>query len=496
MAHHANRARRIHHVHHRLAVSGRDLHRRMRAAGGRASNQQRHLESLALHFARHVYHLVERRRNQAAQAHQVHLPFARHLQNLFCRHHDAQVNQFIVVAGQYHAHDVLTNIVYVTLHRGHQDAGHGLPPAQRQLFRFQIGQQNGHGLLHHPRGLHHLRQEHLAGTEQVAHDVHAVHQRAFDDAQRAGIFQARLFHVHGDMLGDTVHQRVRQALLDCALTPGGILARRGGAALLDGLRELEQPLGRIGPAIEQHVFDALAQLGANVLVYGQLAGVDDAHINSRAHGVIKKRRVHGLADHVVAAEGEREVRDAAADFRARQSGLNLARGLQKRHGVLVVLLHAGGHGEDGGIENNVGGRHAHFLGENAISAVGDGHFALGGVGLALLVKRHDDDARTVAPNLAGLLAKNVFAFFQADGVDDALPLQALQAGFDDAPARAIHHDGHAGDVGLGADGVQERGHGLLGVQHGLVHVHVNHLRAAFDLLPRDGQRFFVVPLAN
>jgi hypothetical protein len=34
-------------------------------------------------------------------------------------------------------------------------------------------------LLHHPRRLHHLRQEHLAGAEEVADDVHAVHQRNF-----------------------------------------------------------------------------------------------------------------------------------------------------------------------------------------------------------------------------------------------------------------------------------------------------------------------------
>ena len=30
----------------------------------------------------------------------------------------------------------------------------------------------------------HLRQEHLAGTKEVADDVHAIHQRAFDDLQR------------------------------------------------------------------------------------------------------------------------------------------------------------------------------------------------------------------------------------------------------------------------------------------------------------------------
>jgi hypothetical protein len=48
------------------------------------------------------------------------------------------------------------------------------------LFLFDVGDQVGHGLLHHARRFHHLRQEHLAGAEQVADHVHAVHQRAFD----------------------------------------------------------------------------------------------------------------------------------------------------------------------------------------------------------------------------------------------------------------------------------------------------------------------------
>jgi hypothetical protein len=53
------------------------------------------------------------------------------------------------------------------------------------LLGLDVGQQVGHGLLHHARALHHLGQEHLALAEQVAHDVHAGHQRAFDDVQRA-----------------------------------------------------------------------------------------------------------------------------------------------------------------------------------------------------------------------------------------------------------------------------------------------------------------------
>ena len=49
----------IEYVHYRLAVMRRNLHGRMRAAGGRAANQQRQLQPLPLHLPRHVHHLVK-----------------------------------------------------------------------------------------------------------------------------------------------------------------------------------------------------------------------------------------------------------------------------------------------------------------------------------------------------------------------------------------------------------------------------------------------------
>ena len=47
---HTHRPRRIRHMHHRTAIGGRDLHRRVHAAGGGAADQQRQVEALALHL--------------------------------------------------------------------------------------------------------------------------------------------------------------------------------------------------------------------------------------------------------------------------------------------------------------------------------------------------------------------------------------------------------------------------------------------------------------
>ena len=80
-----------------------------------------------------------------------------------------------------------------------------------RLFLFHERHQIGDRLLHHARRLHHLRQEHLAVAEEVADDVHAGHQRAFDHVQRPLDRQPRGFGVRFDEFGDAVHQRVARA---------------------------------------------------------------------------------------------------------------------------------------------------------------------------------------------------------------------------------------------------------------------------------------------
>ena len=232
---------------------------------------------------------------------------ARRFQNLRRRHHDAEIDDLVIVAREHDADDVLADVVHVALHRRHHDLAVGRRVRAAVLFLLHVGHQQSDRLLHDARRLHHLRQEHFSGTEQVADDIHAVHQRAFDHVQRLGGGKAGLLDVGLDEFRDAVHQRMRQPLVDRLVAPGQIdFARRlPGAAEFLGQRQ--QPLGRVGAAVEHDVLASLAQFGIERVIDRDLAGIDDAEVHAGLDGVEQKHRVHGLAHALIAAERERQI---------------------------------------------------------------------------------------------------------------------------------------------------------------------------------------------
>ena len=134
-------------------------------------------------------------------------------------HHHAEVDDLVVVALEDDADDVLADVVDVALDGGHDDAARG-PRRAGLLLGLDERHEMGDRLLHDPGALDDLGQEHLAGAEQVADDVHAVHQRPLDDLDRAGGGQAGLLGVLDDEGVDALDERVGQALLDGQLAPG------------------------------------------------------------------------------------------------------------------------------------------------------------------------------------------------------------------------------------------------------------------------------------
>ena len=499
---HRHSTARVQHVHHRFAVVGRDLHRRVRPAGRRSANQQRQLHSLPLHLPRHVYHLVQRRRNQPAQPHNVRPHLSRALQNLLRRNHHAHVDHFVVVAGQHHSHNVLPNVVHVSLHRRQHDLSlHPHRLARRghlRLLRLHKRRQVRNRLLHHARRFHHLRQKHLSRAEQVAHYAHAIHQRPLDHRQRPSQLHARLLGIRLDVLIDSLHQRVRKPLLHRAVAPFlylflvAIIARARSSRRFQRLAERDQPFRSLRPPVQQHILHQFLQPRLDLLVNLQHARIHDTHIQPRGDRMVQERPVHGLAHFIVAAKAEGDIRHASAHLRVRQILLDPARCPDEIDRVVVVLLHSRRHGQDVRIEDNVLRLKSGLIHKNPVGARADPRLVLEPRCLPLLVESHHHRRRAILQHRRRVLAKLPLALLQRNRVHNALALQALQPRLNHLPLRGVDHERNLCYFGLAGQQLQIARHRGYAVDHPLIHADVEYVRAVLYLLPRHAYGLFVL----
>ncbi len=351
-------------------------------------------------------------------------------------------------------------------------------------------------LFHDARAFDDLRQEHLAGAEQIADHVHRGHQRPFDDVERAIRGEARLLGIGHDERVDAFNQRVPQTFLHRRAAPLRIVDHGFVAARRVFAGDCEQLVGGVGPTIQHDVLYAIAQRLRNLVVDAQLTRVDDAHRKPRANRVVQEHRVDRFANGIVASKRERHVADATRAVRVRQILFDPRAGLNEVDRVVVVLFDAGGDRKDVRIEDDVFGGKTDLLYEDVVRALADVDLARERVGLAVFVESHHDDGRTVQPAAPRFLDELRFAFFQADRVDDRLALNAAQTGFDDVPLARIDHHRHARDVGFCRDEIEKARHQRSAVEHAFVHVDVDDLRAVVDLIARDVERRFERAFAN
>jgi hypothetical protein len=135
-------------------------------------------------------------------------------------------------------------------------------------------------------------------------------------------------------------------------------------------------------------------------------------------------------------------------------------------------------------------------GEQVVHALRNGDAAFVAVRLAFLVEAHHHGRCAQALHGAGMIEELLLPFLQADGVGDALALQAFQAGLDHLELAAVHHHRHTGDVRLRSDEVDEFAHGGHAIDEALVEVHVDDLRAVLHLLAGHAHGFLVVAVLD
>ena len=221
-----------------------------------------------------------------------------------------------------------------------------------------------------------------------------------------------------------------EALVDRPFAPGEVggfgVAVLAAIAVGDG----EQAVGGIGAPVEHDVLAGGAQLRLDIVIDRHLPGIDDAHVHPGLDGVIEEHRMHGLAHLLVAAKREREVGDAAGDMGAGEIFPDPPRRLDIGDAVAIVLLDAGGDGEDVGIEDDVVRRKADGIDENVVGALADRGLARERIGLALLVERHHHHSGAVPAHDLRLADEFRLALLERDRIDDRLALDAFEPGLD------------------------------------------------------------------
>src|SRR5829696_4545138 len=111
---------------------------------------------------------------------------------------------------------------------------------------------------------------------------------------------------------------------------------------------------------------------------------------------VEEYRVDGLPYRVVAPERERDVRDAARGLGVGEGRGDLTHRLDKVNAVVVVLLDAGGDGEDIRVEDDVLGGETDLLCEDTVGTFAYADLPLLCAGLASFVEGHYDHRGTVA----------------------------------------------------------------------------------------------------
>ena len=392
-----------------------------------------------------MHHLVERGSDEAGEAEDIGFFTLDGFEYPVARHHDPDVDNLVVVAGEHDRYDVFADVVHVAFHRREQHPGCRPAVFLLSLLLLDIRDEPCYRAFHDAGALDHLGKKHLPFGKEVSDGVHAVHERALDDLKGARIELASLLGIDIDIFHNAFYERVTEPFLNGGVSPFRGFCFDFFAAFTDGFGMADQPFRRIRTTVEEHILHQFEQRGFDILINGQLAGIDDAHVESCPDGMIEECRMHGFAHRFVAPEREGDVADASRHFRIGEVLLDPPNRLDKVEGVVVVLVDAGCYGQHVRIENNVFGREADFPGENIIGATADLDAALATVGLALFVKRHDNRSGAVLQDFKRPFPERIFALLETDGVDDAFSLDALQSLFDDRPSGTVDHDRHPGD---------------------------------------------------
>ena len=259
----------------------------------------------------HIDHLLKTRRDKTTQSHHVNILFDGLLQNLLSRHHHSEVNHLVIVARHHHINNIFANVMNVAFHGCHKHLARRR--AAFLLISLDVWLQYSHSLLHSACSLHHLWQEHLSATKQLAHLVHTVHQWTLNDVHRLRIDNKSFLDVFLHIVGNSLLQGCGKTCGNVSLAPFGLsgnlcCACSSRYSVLQSLLFLFYLVGKFHKtfrsillSVEHHVLYYLQLVGSDIVVGHLGCRIHDSEVHTLANGMIEKHRVHGLTHHVIAS---------------------------------------------------------------------------------------------------------------------------------------------------------------------------------------------------
>ena len=460
----------------------------MRFRCGGTTNQQRQGKALTFHLSGYIDHFIQRWRDQAGKTDDIGILFTGCFQDFITRHHDAKIDNFIVVTLQYHTHNVFTDVMYITFYRRQHDF---TVAATLLLAGFDVRFQIRHCLLHYAGRFHHLWQEHFPVTKQIADHVHPGHQRPFNNINRTFRLLTSLFGVIFNKFSDAFYQRIFQTFFHIPATPFRQLLALTLISLTAAIAfgHFQHPFGGITTAVLNHIFHRFTQLFRQVIVNRQLTGIHNPHIHPIADGVIEEHRMNRFTHGIITAEGERNVRHTTGDHRIRQFTLDIFASSDKVHCVIVVFIDPGRDRKDIRVKDNIFRWEARFFRQQLVGTATNFDFTFTGIRLTVFIKGHHHHGGTITAYQAGMMQEDIFSLFHGDGVHNPFTLDTLQPFFDDIPFRGVDHNRHTGNIRFPGNQVKEAHHRRFRIQHPFIHIDVDDLGTVFHLLAGNIQRF-------
>ena len=197
--------------------------------------------------------------------------------------------------------------------------------------------------------------------------------------------------------------------------------------------------------------------------------------------MVEENRVYSFPDHIVPPEGEGEVAYTSTNSGIRQVCLDPPGGIHKVHSIIIMLLNTCTDGQDIRIKDYIARWELELFCKQFIGSFTDFNASFIAVGLTLFIKGHNNNSGPVSPDKAGMFQELFLAFFQTDGVDHCLALDAFQACLYDCKFRRVDHKRNLGNFRFSQQKIQEGMHLMLRIQHSVIQVNIQDLCAIFHL---------------